>query len=209
MLFFQCRNLSDLRVTVKFSPVTEKPSPRRILQALSPLGGVLTHFPQRSPSGLLPLPGTPNRVLPLCPPGVRQTRAEWDRVRGRGRGVRQEYSFHLHVIHTPHMPPIRTIGTTPSGLFMSLAFTRGSTSAVQPRASWQNPVGIPGGRCGNARCRPQRPPPFPAPPHPHPSASIRVHPRPSAPIRTHPHPSAPIRVHLRSPPLRNAKGVVS
>ena len=151
MLFFQCRNLSDLRVTVKFSPVTEKPSPRRILQALSPSGGVLTHFPQRSPSGLLPLPGTPNRVLPLCPPGVRQTRAEWDRVRGRGRGVRSECMSNIHDIHTPHIPPIRTIGTTPLGLFMFLTFTRGSASAAQPRASWQNPVGIPGGGWGNMR----------------------------------------------------------
>ena len=115
MLFFQCRNLSDLRITVKFSPVTEKPSPRRILQGLSPLGGVLTHFPQRSPSGLLPLPGTPNRVLPLCPPGVRQTRAEWDRVRGCRRGVPPKCMSTLHAIHTHHMPPVRTIGTTPLG----------------------------------------------------------------------------------------------
>ena len=49
------------------------------------------------------------------------------------------------------MPPIRTIGTTPSGLLICCAFTRGSASAAQPRASWQNPVGIPGGGWGKAR----------------------------------------------------------
>ena len=35
-------------------------------------------------------------------------------------------------------------GTTPSGLFRYRPFTHGSTSAVQPWALWQNPVGIPG-----------------------------------------------------------------
>ena len=38
-----------------------------------------------------------------------------------------------------------TFGTTPSGLFMSLAFTRGSASAAQPRALGLNPLGVPGG----------------------------------------------------------------
>ena len=32
-----------------------------------------------------------------------------------------------------------------------VAWTRGSASAAQPRASWQNPVGIPGGGWGNMR----------------------------------------------------------
>ena len=78
--------------------------------------------------------------------GVRETRAECDRVLGCGRGVPPECMSTIHAIHTHHMPPVRTIGTTPLGLFMSLAFTRGSASAAQPRALWQNPVGIPGGR---------------------------------------------------------------
>ena len=80
--------------------------------------------------------------------GVRQTRAEWNQVHGCGRGGRPECISNIHEIHTPHMPPIRTIGTTPSGLLIFLAFTRGSASAAQPRASWQNPVGIPGGGMG-------------------------------------------------------------
>ena len=43
-------------------------------------------------------------------------------------------------------PPDRTIGTTPSGLLICLAYTRVSAPAAQPRALWQNPVGIPGGK---------------------------------------------------------------
>ena len=101
-------------------------------------------------SGHIAFP-TPQGVVPFVPGGVRYQRAEWDRVRGCARGVHPAYVSHIHVIHTPHMPPIRTIGTTPSGLFMSLAFTRGSASAAQPRALWQNPVGIPGGGWGKAR----------------------------------------------------------
>ena len=58
---------------------------------------------------------------------------------------------HTHARPTHHIPPIRTIGTTPLGLLIFLAFTRGSASAAQPRASWQNPVGIPGGGWGKAR----------------------------------------------------------
>ncbi len=48
----------------------------------------------------------------------------------------------LSTKYTHHMPPIRTIGTTPLGLFMSLAFTRGSASAAQPRALWHNTFGV-------------------------------------------------------------------
>ena len=69
---------------------------------------------------------------------------------------------------------------------MSLAFTRGSASAAQPRSLWQNPVGIPGGGWGKAR-----PWGFPEGKRRWPttsgvsgwgnwSASIRAHPRPFA-----------------------------
>ena len=80
--------------------------------------------------------------------GVLRTRTEWNQVHGCRRGGRQKCRANIHEIQTPHMPPIRTIGTTPLGFFMSLDFTRGSASAAQPRASWQNPVGIPGGEMG-------------------------------------------------------------
>ena len=40
------------------------------------------------------------------------------------------------------------LGTTPLGLFVCWACTRGSAPAAQPRALWQNPVGIPGGEMG-------------------------------------------------------------
>ena len=62
-----------------------------------------------------------------------------------------------HVAHSAgFVNPRSTIpelghGTTPSGLFIWLAFTRGSAPAAQPRALWQNPVGIPGGGWGKAR----------------------------------------------------------
>ena len=85
---------------------------------------------------------TPQGLVPFVPGGVRYQRAEWDRVHGCGRGVRPECMSNSHAIHTPHMPPIRTIGTTPLGLFMSLAFTRGSASAAQPRALWHNTFGV-------------------------------------------------------------------
>ncbi|MEI6567685.1 MAG: hypothetical protein WCR20_13495, partial [Verrucomicrobiota bacterium] len=41
------------------------------------------------------------------------------------------------------------LGTTPLGLFVCWAGTRGSAPAAQPRALWQNPVGIPGGGFSN------------------------------------------------------------
>ena len=47
------------------------------------------------------------------------------------------------------IPPVRSFGTTLSGLLICWGCTQGSASAAQPWALWQNPVGIPGG--GNAR----------------------------------------------------------
>ena len=116
--------------------------------------GVVAYSPGLRRRGATPGPGhivfpTPQGVVPFVPAGgVRQTRAEWDRVLGCGRGVRPECTSTLHAIHTHHIPPVRSLGTTPLGLFMPLAFTRGSASAAQPRALWQNPVGIPGGGWG-------------------------------------------------------------
>ena len=50
------------------------------------------------------------------------------------------------------IPPVRSFGTTLSGLLICWGCTQGSASAAQPWALWQNPVGIPGG--GNARAHP-------------------------------------------------------
>ena len=47
--------------------------------------------------------------------------------------------------HLPRISRVCCCGTTRSGLSSYPQFTHGSTSAVQPWASWQNPVGIPGG----------------------------------------------------------------
>ena len=104
---------------------------------------------------------------------------------------------HIHDIHTPHMPPIRTIGTTPSGLLIFLAFTRGSASAAQPRALWQNPVGIPGGGWGKARPSDSRRGNGDGP-----TLGVSGWVNWSAPIYAHP-------IHVHPPfPLPNAKGVV-
>ena len=58
-------------------------------------------------------------------------------------------------IHTtpthPTCPPFGRSAQPPSGLLICWAWTQGSASAAQPRASWQNPVGIPGGEMGNVR----------------------------------------------------------
>ena len=105
--------------------------------------------------------------------------------------------FPISTPDTPHMPPIRTIGTTPLGLFMSLAFTRGSASAAQPRASWQNPVGIPGGGWGNMRPSDSR-----RENGDRPTLGVSGWGNWSAPIYAH-----PIHVHSRFP-APNAKGVV-
>ena len=43
------------------------------------------------------------------------------------------------------IPPVRSFGTTLSGLLICWGCTQGSASAAQPRSLWQNPVGIPGG----------------------------------------------------------------
>ena len=43
------------------------------------------------------------------------------------------------------MPPVRSFGTTLSGLLICWAWTQGSASAAQPWALWQNPFRIPGG----------------------------------------------------------------
>ena len=76
---------------------------------------------------------------------VEQTQAEWNQIRGCGRRVHQEGMSTLHTMSKHHMPPVRSFGTTLSGLFLYPQSTHGSTSAVQPWALWQNPVGIPGG----------------------------------------------------------------
>ena len=94
-----------------------------------------------------------------------------------------------HVAHSAgFVNPRSTIpelghGTTPSGLFIWLAFTRGSAPAAQPRALWQNPVGIPGGGFSNVfpHLRHLRITRSPAPSsHPHwrPSTSVRSSPLP-------------------------------
>ena len=79
---------------------------------------------------------------------VRYQRAEWDGVHGCRRGVNHECVSIIHALHTHHMPPIRTIGTTPLGLFMSLAFTRGN--------AWDGAT--PGFMAQHLRCREGRTP---------------------------------------------------
>ena len=104
---------------------------------------------------------------------------------------------HIHDIHTPHIPPIRTIGTTPSGLLICCAFTQGSASAAQPWASWQNPVGIPGGGWGKARPSDSRRGNGDGP-----TLGVSGWVNWSAPIYAHP-------IHVHPPfPLPNTKGVV-
>ena len=89
---------------------------------------------------------TPQGVVPFMPTGwVEQTQAEWNQIRGCGRRVHQEGMSTLHTMSKHHMPPVRSFGTTLSGLFLYPQSTHGSTSAVQPWALWQNPFGIPGG----------------------------------------------------------------
>ncbi len=76
--------------------------------------------------GVAPFPALPRvqaaaRSLPRkglcrsCPPGARYQRAEWNQVRGCGRGVRPEHISHIHTIPKHHMPPVRSFGTTLSG----------------------------------------------------------------------------------------------
>ena len=83
--------------------------------------GVVPYSPGLRRRGATPGPGhiafpTPQGVVPFVPAGgVRETRAEWDRVRGCRRGVPPKCMSTLHAIHTHHMPPVRTIGTTPLG----------------------------------------------------------------------------------------------
>ena len=114
--------------------------------------------------GATPGPGriefpTPQGVVPFMPTGwVEQTQAEWNQIRGCGRRVHQEGMSTLHTMSKHHMPPVRSFGTTLSGLFLYPQSTHGSTSAVQPWALWQNPVGIPGSAIG-----PPSPQPSPYP----------------------------------------------
>ena len=54
------------------------------------------------------------------------------------------------------MPPVQSFCTTLSGVFRYWPFTHGSTSAVQPWALWQNPVGIPGSEIGPPSPQPLR-----------------------------------------------------
>ena len=56
--------------------------------------------------------------------------------------------------HLPRISRVCCCGTTRSGLSSYPPFTHGSTSAVQPWASWQNPVGIPGGMPARRACLP-------------------------------------------------------
>ena len=78
--------------------------------------------------------------------GVRYQRTEWDQVHGCRRGVRPECMSIIHEIHTTHIPPIPPIGTTTFGVVAHFAPTpRVTPQTAPPRASWQNPVGIPGG----------------------------------------------------------------
>ena len=118
------------------------PQPLQGCLYLWPLPGVA---PQRRYPGSMPHRGPyPARGCAVrARRGVRKTRAEWNQARWCGRGVPPEGMSQIHTIPKHHMPPVLAIGTTPSGLFISLAFTRGSASAAQPRALWQNPVGIP------------------------------------------------------------------
>ena len=69
------------------------------------------------------------------------------------------------------------LGTTPLGLFVCWAFTRGSAPAAQPRALWQNPVGIPGG--GILQSFPHLRHLRITPPHSHSSASSGDNPSPA------------------------------
>jgi hypothetical protein len=99
-------------------PSTPTPS-TSIRGSPPPTPKALWHTARGCAAEALPRVQATSRSLPRkglcrsCPPGVRYQRAEWDRVRRRGRGVRPECMSNIPEIHTPHIQPIRTIGTTP------------------------------------------------------------------------------------------------
>jgi hypothetical protein len=88
-------------------------------------------------------------VVPFIPTGwVEPTQAEWDQVHGCGRRARPEGMSTIYTMSKPHMPPVRPIGTTLSGLLAYPKCTHVIPPAVQPWALWQNPFRIPGGERG-------------------------------------------------------------
>ncbi len=96
-----------------FPPSADNPSPSASIRVHSRFKlpyaeGVVPYSPGLRLGGATPGSGhiafpTPQGVVPFVPAGgVRQTRAEWDRVRGCRRGVRPECISHIHAIHTTH-----------------------------------------------------------------------------------------------------------
>ena len=115
----------------------------------SPTSTTLCHR-ARGCAGLRTTPGsgrsafpTPQGVVPFVPAGGCD-------IKGRnGMGIpgadEQSSRKDMQRYTQYPMPPVRSFGTTLSGLLICWALTQGSASAAQPWALWQNPFRIPGG----------------------------------------------------------------